>query len=134
RGRAEDREAPERAQRARGKRAQEQRPRANRGGTDRRHQRLFALVETYDREMADVFAIQSDIAQGVAYNSRVTLLPGEKARVERKPTDNLEAYNLYLQGVYYATLTGGSATGGGAMKAIDSFSAAIAKDPNFAWA
>jgi tetratricopeptide (TPR) repeat protein len=60
------------------------------------------------------------------------LLPGEKARVERKPTDNLEAYNLYLQGNYYATLTGGSGTGGGAMKAIDSYSAAIAKDPNFA--
>src|SRR5215472_8346250 len=88
--------------------------------------------ETYDREMADVFAIQSDIAQGVAYNLRVTLLPGEKARVERKPTDNLEAYNLYLRGVYDSELAGGSGTGGSPMKAIDSFSAAIAKDPNFA--
>jgi len=88
--------------------------------------------ETYDREMADVFAIQSDIAQGVANKLRVTLLPGEKARVERKPTDNLEAYNLYLRGQYYLTLTAGSGTGGGAQKTIDSFSAAIAKDPNFA--
>src|SRR5215471_12906109 len=89
--------------------------------------------ETYDRAMADVFAIQSDIAQGVADKLRVTLLPGEKARVERKPTDNLEAYNLYLRGLYYLTfLTGGSGTGGSPMKAIDSFSAAIAKDPNFA--
>jgi len=88
--------------------------------------------ETYDREMADVFAIQSDIAQGVANKLRVTLLPGEKARVESKPTDNLEAYNLYLQGLYYLTLTVGSGTGGGAQKTIDSFSAAIAKDPNFA--
>ena len=90
--------------------------------------------ERYDRVMADVFAIQSDIAQGVADRLRVTLLPGEKARLERKPTDNLEAYNLFLQGAYYLTLTGGSATGGGASKAIDSFSAAIAKDPNFALA
>jgi len=88
--------------------------------------------ETYDREMADVFAIQSDIAQGVANKLRVTLLPGEKARVESKPTDNLEAYNLYLRGLYYLTLTVGSGTGGGAQRAIDSFSAAIAKDPNFA--
>jgi len=90
--------------------------------------------ERYDRVMADVFAIQSDIAQGVADKLRVTLLPGEKARLQRKPTDNLEAYNLFLQGVYYSTLTGGSATGGSARKAIDSYSAAIAKDPNFAWA
>ncbi|MBV8136340.1 MAG: hypothetical protein JO121_12040 [Deltaproteobacteria bacterium] len=88
--------------------------------------------ETYDREMADVFAIQSDIAQGVANKLRVTLLPGEKARVESKPTDNLEAYNLYLRGLYYLTLSVGSGTGGGAQRAIDSFSAAIAKDPNFA--
>jgi TolB-like protein/tetratricopeptide (TPR) repeat protein len=90
--------------------------------------------ERYDRVMADVFAIQSDIAQGVADKLRVTLLPGEKARLERKPTDNLEAYNLFLQGLYYSELTGGSATGGSASKAIDSFSAAIAKDPNFALA
>jgi TolB-like protein/class 3 adenylate cyclase/tetratricopeptide (TPR) repeat protein len=88
--------------------------------------------ETYDREMADVFTIQSDIAQGVANKLRVTLLPGEKARVERKPTDNLEAYNLYLRGLSYLTSTAGSGTGGGAQKTIDSFSAAIAKDPNFA--
>src|SRR5262249_966462 len=87
--------------------------------------------ETYGREMADVFTIQSDIAQGVANKLRVTLLPGEKARVERKPTDNLEAYNLYLRGLYYLTLTGGSGTGGGAKKTIASFSGAIAKAPNF---
>lgn len=86
--------------------------------------------ERYDRKMADVFAIQSDIAQGVADKLRVTLLPGEKARVERKPTDNLEAYNLYLQGNYYLGLV----TGAGSMKALDSFSAAMAKDPKFAQA
>src|SRR5262249_2670922 len=90
--------------------------------------------ETYDPEMADVFAIQSDIAQGVADKWRAAPLPGEKARVESKPTENLEAYSLFLQGVYYSTLTGGSGTGGSARKAIDSYSAAIAKDPSFAWA
>jgi TolB-like protein/class 3 adenylate cyclase/Flp pilus assembly protein TadD len=90
--------------------------------------------ERYDEKLADLFQIQSDVALSVADKLRVSLLPGEKARVERKPTDNLEAYNLYLQGNYYAALTGGSGAGGGAMKAIDSYSAAIAKDPNFALA
>lgn len=90
--------------------------------------------ERYDEKLADLFQIQSDVALSVADKLRVSLLPGEKARVERKPTDNLEAYNLFLQGNYYAALTGGSGAGGGAMKAIDSYSAAIAKDPNFALA
>src|SRR5215472_10864936 len=72
--------------------------------------------ERYDEKLADVFQIQSDVALSVADKLRVSLLPGEKVRVERKPTDDFEAYSLYLQGAYYATLTGGSATGGGAMK------------------
>lgn len=90
--------------------------------------------ESYDEKLADLFQIQSDVALSVADKLRVSLLPGEKARVERKPTDNLEAYNLFLRGNYYATLTVGSGAGGGAMKAIDSYNAAIAKDPNFALA
>ena len=90
--------------------------------------------ERYDEKLPDVFQIQSDVALSVADKLRVSLLPSEKVRVERKPTDNFEAYNLYLQGLYYTTLTGGNATGGGAMKAIDSYSAAIARDPNFALA
>ncbi len=86
--------------------------------------------ERYDKEMADVFAIQSDVAESVAEKLKVKLLPNDKARVERKPTENLEAYNLYLQGNYYFR----QFTEDGVNKARRCFTLAIEKDPNFALA
>ena len=62
------------------------------GKTD---QHLWA--ETYDREFKDVFAIQSDIAQQIAAALKVKIDPDVKERIEKKPTENTEAYNLYLQ-------------------------------------
>jgi TolB-like protein/Flp pilus assembly protein TadD len=56
-------------------------------------------AESYDREMKDIFAIQSEISQVVADALRVRLLPNEKSRVERKPTENVEAYETYLRGL-----------------------------------
>lgn len=53
-------------------------------------------AETYDRELADVFAIQSDIAQRIATALRAKLAPEEKARLDARPTTNSEAYVLYL--------------------------------------
>jgi TolB-like protein/DNA-binding winged helix-turn-helix (wHTH) protein/Flp pilus assembly protein TadD len=53
-------------------------------------------AETYDRELADVFAIQSDIAQRIANALQAKLAPDEKARLDAKPTANSEAYVLYL--------------------------------------
>ena len=53
-------------------------------------------AETYDRELADVFAIQSDIAQRIATALEAKLAPEEKARLDAKPTTNSEAYVLYL--------------------------------------
>lgn len=53
-------------------------------------------AETYDRELADVFAIQSDIAQRIAAALRAKLAPEEKARLDARPTTNAEAYVLYL--------------------------------------
>ncbi len=52
----------------------------------------------YDRELDDVFAIQSDIARRVADSLRVTLMAGESARIERKDTKSLTAYAAYLKG------------------------------------
>ena len=86
--------------------------------------------ERYDRAMADIFAIQSDVAESVAAKLKVSLLPSERARVERKPTDSLEAYNLYLQGNYYFR----QFTEDGVNKARQYFNLAIEKDPNFALA
>jgi adenylate cyclase len=70
------------------------------------------------------------VAESVAEKLKIKLLPKEKARVERKPTDNLEAYNLYLQGIYYWR----QFTEDGATKARPCFTLAIEKDPNFALA
>src|SRR5205809_1425514 len=57
--------------------------------------------DTYDREMQDIFAVRSEVAQQVAATLKVRLLGEDKKQLEKKPTQNLEAYNLYRQGRYY---------------------------------
>ena len=57
--------------------------------------------EKYDRKWEDIFFIQDDIAKKVAKELRIVLTPLEIKRVEKKPTENLEAYNLYLLGRSY---------------------------------
>src|SRR5215472_438250 len=54
--------------------------------------------DTYDREMPDIFAVRSEVAQKVAEILKVRLLGEEKKQIDKKPTENLEAYNLYRQG------------------------------------
>ena len=54
--------------------------------------------ESYDRELKDIFAIQSDISQQVAAALKVKLLFSEKNRITKKPTDSMEAYSYYLKG------------------------------------
>ena len=58
--------------------------------------------ERYDREMADVFELQDEIARKIAEALRVTLTPKEEAALAAKPTENLQAYDLYLRGKSYA--------------------------------
>jgi TolB-like protein len=53
--------------------------------------------ETYDRDLTDIFAIQSEIAQTVASRLSAQLSPEERKDIDEKPTNNLEAYDLYLQ-------------------------------------
>jgi TolB-like protein/predicted Zn-dependent protease len=54
-------------------------------------------AEDYDRELTDVFAIQSDLADKIATALQAKLSPSEKARMERKPTENAEAYLAFIQ-------------------------------------
>ena len=54
-------------------------------------------AQTYDRDLADVFAIQSEIARAIADQLQAKLSPREKAAVEEKPTTDLVAYDLYLK-------------------------------------
>ena len=58
--------------------------------------------ERYDREMQDVFEVQDEIARKIAAALRITLSPQEQAELAAKPTDNLQAYDLYLRGKSYA--------------------------------
>jgi non-specific serine/threonine protein kinase len=58
--------------------------------------------ERYDREMRDVFEVQDEIARKIAEALRITLSPQEQAAIAAKPTENLQAYDLYLRGKSYA--------------------------------
>jgi TolB-like protein len=54
-------------------------------------------ADSYDRDLTDIFAIQIEVAQAIASKLTATLSPEEKKIIEAKPTDNLEAYDLYLR-------------------------------------
>jgi tetratricopeptide (TPR) repeat protein len=58
-------------------------------------------AQNYDRQLDDIFAIQSEIAEKVADALKVKLLDSTKRRLETRPTANTEAYMLYLKGRYY---------------------------------
>jgi non-specific serine/threonine protein kinase len=58
--------------------------------------------ERYDREMEDVFEVQDEIARKIAAALRITLSPQERETLAEKPTENMQAYDLYLRGRNYA--------------------------------
>ncbi len=87
-------------------------------------------AETYDRQLTDIFAIQSDVALQIATALRAELSPDEQSRIRREPTRDLQAYQLYLQGRHWFVRH----TAEGLRQAIDYFSRAIARDPQFALA
>jgi len=87
-------------------------------------------AEDYDRELTDVFAIQSDLAQEIADRLRAKLSPTEKAQIERKPTENNEAYLAFVEG--HDLLTRPDRLRADTEKAEQLFERAIRLDPNFA--
>jgi TolB-like protein len=88
-------------------------------------------AQTYDRDLADVFTIQSEIARAIAEQLQAKLAPEEKARITTKPTENSEAYLLYLQA---NELVHVGASRQDAFAASQTYDQAIALDPNFALA
>jgi TolB-like protein/class 3 adenylate cyclase/Flp pilus assembly protein TadD len=86
--------------------------------------------QDYDRTLEDVFAIQSDVAQSVADALQVTLAPGERHQLEQQGTQNLEAYQLYLQGLHLFHRMSED----GLSNSITYFERALQHDPNFAQA
>jgi serine/threonine-protein kinase len=87
-------------------------------------------AQNYDRTLDDIFGVQSDIAKQVADALRVRILFPEKERIEKKPTESVEAHTLYLKGVAARALC----TAGGFGKAIEYFRLACEQDPTFALA
>src|SRR5438309_6393258 len=61
-------------------------------------------AEDYDRDLTDVFAIQTDLAQKIVSVLRAKLSPNEKARLDRRPTENPDAYLLFIQAERYANV------------------------------
>jgi TolB-like protein/Tfp pilus assembly protein PilF len=89
-------------------------------------------AEDYDRELTDVFDIQSDLAQKIAGELRAKLSPSEKEQIERKPTQNTEAYLAFLEG--HDLLTRPDRLRADTEKAEQLFERATRLDPNFAGA
>jgi serine/threonine protein kinase len=86
--------------------------------------------ERFDREMKDVFEVQDEIARKIAEALRVTLSPEELEALAVKPTENLQAYDLYLRGKRYARRQ----TRQDLEFALQMFENAVAIDSNFALA
>src|SRR5213595_3715137 len=89
-------------------------------------------AEDYDRDLTDVFAIQTDLAQKIVYTLQAKLSPNEKARLDRRPTQDPNAYLLFVQAHDYANRT--DMFRDTSLKAESLFEQAIKLDPNFALA
>jgi serine/threonine protein kinase/Flp pilus assembly protein TadD len=95
-------------------------------------------ADSYDRDLIDLFAIQSEIAQTIADKLTAALSPEEKQRIETKPTGNLEAYDLYLRAKALSanaqTLGNFEAVEDRGIQGIDCLKEAVRLDPKFALA
>src|SRR5262250_1683359 len=89
-------------------------------------------AEDYDRELTDVFAIQTDLAQKIASALQAKLSPSERARLDHRPTKDSDAYLLYVQAHDYANRQ--DRPHETSLKAEELFEEAIKLDPNFALA
>ncbi|HXI90433.1 MAG TPA: protein kinase [Blastocatellia bacterium] len=86
--------------------------------------------EQYNRKLADLLAVQSDIAREVSQRLRSQFSGEDQQKLKRGSTENSEAYQLYLKGNYYTS----KFTNDGFSKGIDYFNQAIGIDPNYALA
>jgi len=92
--------------------------------------------QSYDRDLLDVFAIQSEIAETIAGQLQAKLLPSERTAIERPPTNDFEAYDLYLRAqVIYADVANAVLSREKLPKAQQLLEQATTRDPTFvlAW-
>ena len=89
-------------------------------------------AQTYDRDLADVFAIQSEIAKAIADQLQAKLSPNEKKAIEQPPTTDLAAFDLYSRAKSLLLTAGFSATSEPDLrKAIELLDEAVKRDPSF---
>jgi serine/threonine protein kinase len=84
--------------------------------------------QTYDRDLADVFAIQSEIATSIARQLQATLSAREKTAIEQAPTNNITAFELYARA---EDLIAVNDTKANLLEAADLLNQAVARDPSF---
>jgi TIR domain-containing protein len=101
---------------------------------DARHDKT-TWADSFDRDLTDIFAIQSEVAQTVATKLAATLSPEEKQNIQKKPTENLDAYDLYLGAKeLLVSLRASSAFGSSEQPLVDAIGfleQAIRLDPKF---
>src|SRR6266581_1539997 len=89
-------------------------------------------AQTYDRDLADVFAIQSEIAKAIADQLQAKLSPNEKKAIEQPPTTDLAAFDLYSRAKSLLLTRSFSATNDPDLrKAIELMDEAVKRDPSF---
>jgi TolB-like protein/Flp pilus assembly protein TadD len=90
-------------------------------------------AEKYERDLADVFAIQSDIAQAIADHLQAKLSPKEKRAINERPTSDVAAYDLYLRAkeVIYEVEVNPSRQRENLLEAVQLLDQAVARDPAF---
>jgi TolB-like protein/Tfp pilus assembly protein PilF len=89
-------------------------------------------AQTYDRDLADVFAIQSEIAKAIADQLQAKLSPNEKRAIEQPPTTDLAAFDLYSRAKSLLLTASASATFDTDLrKAIELLDEAVKRDPSF---
>jgi TolB-like protein/class 3 adenylate cyclase/Flp pilus assembly protein TadD len=89
-------------------------------------------AQTYDRDLADVFAIQSEIAKSIADQLQAKLSPSEKSAIEQRPTNDVTAFDLYSRAVNLILGIGFSTADRPALlRAVDLLNQAVARDPSF---
>jgi tetratricopeptide (TPR) repeat protein len=91
-------------------------------------------ADTYDRKLSDIFAVESEIAKGIAESLQATLTGGEEQALAASPTSNPEAHDAYLRALAFEAR--GNYSEDALFKAIGYYELAVQLDPNFvlAWA
>ncbi len=88
--------------------------------------------ETYDRTAADLFAIQSELAQSIVTQLKAKLSPEQKAEIEERPTQDLDAFELYIQAkAVVDSYVNATDVRAALLQALKSLDEAIKRDPNF---